>query len=113
MDLPDLMQSQMPIDRALATALIEATPESWNAALLLAERRVDGARESFRIEITSPEGLRDLVSATPEVMEHVKALSDLHVRHERPWVSVRFAVSQKPSGEWRYEADFAYPSQGA
>lgn len=107
------MQSQTPIDCAIATALVAATPESWSAALLVAERRVDGARESFRIEITSPEGLQDLVSATPEVLELVKALSDLHVQHERPWVKVRFAVSQKPSGDWRYEADFVYPSQGA
>lgn len=110
MDLTDLMQSQTPIDCAIASALVAATPESWGAALLVAERRVEGARESFHIAITNPEGLQDLVSATPEVMEHVKALSDLHVQHRRPWIRLSFAVSQKPAGGWGYQADFAYPS---
>lgn len=54
MDLTDLMQSQTPIDCAIASALVAATPESWGAALLVAERRVEGARESFHIAITNP-----------------------------------------------------------
>jgi hypothetical protein len=104
------MQSQTPIDCAIASALVAATPESWRAALLVAERRVEGAGESFQIAIANPEGLQDLVSATPEVMEHVKALSDLHVQHQRPWIRLSFAVSQMPAGGWRYQADFVYSS---
>ena len=112
MDLSKLMQSQGPIDQSIAADLVAATPEACQSIRMSVQRLVAEDRESFRIEITCPDGMRELVSPTPEIFDHVKQLSDLYVGHGRPWLGVNYAVALKASGEWGYRADFTYP-QGA
>ncbi len=108
-DLTSFIQRQAPIDRALADSLIAATPESWNSAVMTVERFVNGGIERFSIEITSPEGKRDVISPTKEIIEGVKKLSDLFVGHGRPWQRVLYSVSLKETGEWKFQVDFSYP----
>ncbi|MDG2530399.1 hypothetical protein [Caulobacter endophyticus] len=60
----NLQEAQAPIDREIALALVQATPETWDRAEVKLERRADVAVESIRIEISNPDGRRDVVSPT-------------------------------------------------
>lgn len=111
MDLGALVETQAPIDRAIASEIVAVTPESWRTAVMSVRRTVDAQTESFRIEISSPDGQRELVSPTPELFEHIKSLSDLFGRHGRSWIAVTYSLKQESSGDWAYQADFAYPPE--
>jgi hypothetical protein len=103
-----LQDKQAPIDRQLIEALIAATPESWDAADMVAERRREGDVEKMAITITNPHGRKELVGATDDIYEGLYRLSDLFARHGQVWRRVRYSIGLDDRGAWKYEADFEY-----
>lgn len=103
-----LQEQQAPIDRRLVSALIEATPETWNAAALHVVRTDDGQNEKMQIEISSPEGFSDLIDATEEIYEALYALSDCFRVHGKMWSELKYVAELSPDGDWKFEASFTY-----
>lgn len=103
-----IQEQQAPIDRRLVSALIEATPETWNAAILHVIRTDDGSSEKMQVEISNPEGLSDLVGATEEIYEVLYALSDCFRAHGKIWSQLKYVVQLSSGGDWKFEASFTY-----
>lgn len=103
-----LQEQQMPIDGQLISALIEATPETWNAAALHVARSDDGGNEKMEVEIVSPEGHKDPIGATDEIYEALYALSDCFRAHGRLWKKAIYVAQMDADQTWRYKASFEY-----
>jgi hypothetical protein len=99
---------QAPIDRNIVSALIAATPESWDAAEMVVEREQEGEVENLTIEITSPEGRREIVEPTEDIYEYLYALSDLFREHGRVWKKLKYSIELNEEGNWKYHIDFGY-----
>ena len=104
----NLQEKQAPIDRAIVEALIAATPETWNSALMVVERRDEGPNEKMSIEITSPERHKDLVGPTDEIYEGLYRLSDCFRKQGKVWRAVRYQVNLAPTGDWKFEVSFEF-----
>ncbi len=107
--MSNLQELETPIDEAIVNALIEATPEWWNAAQLevVHSERPSGV-EGFAHTITSPEGHRDIVSATDELTDATLRLADLFRSHGKIWTKVVYTTTKSNGGKWTYSADFSY-----
>jgi hypothetical protein len=103
-----LQQEETPIDGRIANALIEATPEWWEAATLDVERVSDDSQENLRFTIRSPEGHRDYVEPTDEIYTSARELSELFKRYGHIWTKVKYIVTLQPDGDWKYTAEFEY-----
>jgi hypothetical protein len=106
--MTSLVERQVPIDMELANALVIATPETWNAAEMTVEREQEGSRETMKISISNPEGLRDLVGPTDEIYTGLYKLSDLFREYGKMWVRVSYFVSLNSDGSWKYTVKFEY-----
>jgi len=103
-----LQGEQAPIERRIASALIEATPESWDAAEMRVRRIENDDRERMQIEITNPRGSRELVGPTEEIYAALYALSDCFRAHGAVWREVQYSVTLKDTGDWQFQISFAY-----
>jgi len=103
-----LQEQQLPIDRQITSALIEATPETWNAATLQVIRGDEEGNERMEVEITSPEGHREPISATDEIYEALYALSDCFRAHGKLWKKAIYVSEMGTDGNWRYKVSFEY-----
>lgn len=99
---------QAPIDQRIASALIAATPDHWDAAQMVVERIDLGTEEKMSISISSPQGLRDPVAPTEEIYEYLYQLSDLYRSEVKMWVAVKYNVFKQDDAEWRFSAEFEY-----
>ena len=68
--MPTLQELEGPIERRIASALIEATPDSWQQARLEVEVSEEGGVLGMPHTILSPEGWREVVGATDEIVAH-------------------------------------------
>jgi len=103
-----LQEQQLPIDRQLVSALIEATPETWSAAALHVIRADEKGNERMEVEITSPEGHKEPIGATDEIYEALYALSDCFRAHGKVWKKVTYVAEMGNDENWRYKASFEY-----
>src|SRR5437762_13708075 len=107
--MPNLQELQRPIDEAMARALVEVIPESWEAAELEITRSEQGDQEpTFKHVISSPEGHRDMIMPSDDIFEAAFKLGDLFAEHGKPWKRVVYRVNYRPNGKWKYSADFTY-----
>ncbi len=103
-----LQEKQAPIDMALFNALIAATPEAWNSADMVVQRVDEDGVEKMSIVITSPEGHKDLISATEEIYEQLYKLSDCYRGEKKMWAIATYKVSLGSDGNWQCRASFDY-----
>src|SRR5262249_10351668 len=106
--LMTLQEEQARIDRRIASALIEATPESWDAAEMSVRRTESHDAERMEIEIANPKALHDPVGPTEEIYVALYARSDCFRAHGAAWRDARYSVSLKENGEWAFQAASAY-----
>jgi hypothetical protein len=103
-DIPELRE----VMQQLASALIGATPEHWNAATL--ELIVDPVRfgdDGVALSIFNPEYRRDFVDPTDELYDGARQLELLARARGRMWKKVTFRV-WRDNDDWRFGADFEY-----
>ena len=103
-----LQQLEEPIECQLASALIEATLDWWRKARLEVEAQVQAAVGlSMQHIISSPEGRREVVSPTHEILSTTFELRQIFEKHGRAWRRLVFDVVEE-NGSWRYVAHFDY-----
>ena len=102
-----LQELEEPIEGRIASALIEATPESWQQARLEVEVREQASMLGMPHKISSPEGRREVVVATEEIMAATYELRELFKNHGKAWRRLVFDITSQ-NGDWRYVAHFDY-----
>ena len=107
--MPTLQELEQPIDEAIVNQLVLATPEWWKGAVLEVTRTVkSNGIEGFAHLITSPEGHRDVVQATDEILQLTLQLADLFAQFGKPWRRAVYSIRQNSAIGWNYSADFEY-----
>jgi len=106
--MSSLIKDQAPIDKEIANALINATPENWRAAEMAVERQDDGVHETMQIVISSPEGYREPVVPTDEIYSALYKLSDVFRLHGAIWKGVSYSISQRDDDNWGFSVRFEY-----
>lgn len=107
-----IQDEQTPILEDIGSALIEATPQHWRAAVLeLATTHPATGVVGLQHCITSPEGYGDLVAPTDELMEAGKRLQALCERHGQLFSRVIFEIRRDPDDEWLFDSRWEYPSR--
>lgn len=107
--MSDLLNKQASIDRDVVNAMIMATPETWSAIEMRVDREVDEAGvERMAVSISSPEGLRDPIMPSDEILNALHQLSELFQEHEKVWKQVQYNASINEQGNWRYKVNFEY-----
>ena len=105
--MPSLQELEAPIEKRIADALIEATPECWCAARLEVSIREEDGVVGMPHTISSPEGRREVVAPTDEIMAATFELRELFRQHGRSWRRLVFDVTSEGEA-WRYVARYAY-----
>jgi hypothetical protein len=104
---PPLQQLEEPIEQRIATALIEATPASWENARLEVEAKDELGLLGMAHTISSPDGQREIVTPTEEIFAATYELRELFKQHGRAWRRLVFDI-MKEEGSWRFVAHFEY-----
>lgn len=104
-----LQELEGPIDEAIVREVIAATPEWWQAAVLeVTCTKAPGDMEGMAHMITSPQGHRDVVQPTDEILDLTHQLLDLFARFGKRWRKVTYRIEMTADGNWNYVADFDY-----
>lgn len=106
--MQSLQEQQAPIDAQIVRELIAATPENWRSAKMTVERHQDGDTERVAISINSPEGHRELISATEEIIAAIYSLIDFFKQHGKIWAKAIYFAQLTSEDDWRFEATFEY-----
>lgn len=108
MDDPEFHKRQYQIESRLVSAMVEATPASWDEIILdVVVNQRDGVL-SMTHEISTPRiSAGEVVSATPEIHDASFELFSLHNEHRSPWKSVR-CIAKSDGKRWLYHAEFSY-----
>ncbi|MES1203068.1 MAG: hypothetical protein ABUS57_16655 [Pseudomonadota bacterium] len=93
-----LQECQAPIDRQIVAAIIHATPESWKAVQMTAERDEADANERMSISFLSLDGHTEPVAPTDEIYAALYALSDCFRKHGTIWDGVKYVVREDAAG---------------
>ncbi|MEB0056372.1 MULTISPECIES: hypothetical protein [unclassified Variovorax] len=101
------LERQAPFDKALANALIAATPETWARAEVEVSRDDDGATEEMSIVITSPDGRPEVVSATEDLFAALYGLSDFFRERGTVWNKIVCSVAEE-AGDWTFKVSYEY-----
>ena len=105
--MPTLQQLEEPIERRIASALIEATPDSWRKARLEVEVKEEAGVLGMPHTILSPEGRREVVAATDDISSATFELRELFKKHGKAWRRLVFEIIEE-EGRWRYVANYDY-----
>jgi hypothetical protein len=101
-----------PLLSAVGRELIAATPESWaSAQLSLVIAPTTATTEAVSHAITSPEGLRDLVVPTEDLMRATACLVQACRAVGRPFRELLFTVRSDARGAWRFQSEWIYDAQ--
>ena len=95
---------QGEILKALAAALINATPDDWLDFMLSLEVTDEGCGHT----ITSEQHPDDIVAATTDVFDSTSRLEDLFKRRGEPWKRAIIRVWQTPDGKWKFSGTYGY-----
>jgi len=104
-----LQEEMTPILNVVGRELIAATPEHWQSAELTLEvtqrsKDIQGVSHL----ISSPEGHRDIVTPTEELMSATHNLVRLCESHQQPFQALKFVVSQDEAEGWRFHSNWSY-----
>ena len=103
-----LQEDQAPVHAEIVSALVEATPATWRAAVLVLENRSDDKHESIRHEIASPDGEPELVSPTDRLFAASYRLLEAFKKHGKTWRKVTYRVQHKADQSWAWQSQFEY-----
>lgn len=107
-----IQDEQTPILQDIGSALIEATPEHWRAAVLeLTPTQPASGVFGLRHRITSPEGYRDIVTATDELMDATIRLHNLCEKHGQLFSRIVFEIRCSLNDEWHFDSRWEYPER--
>jgi hypothetical protein len=104
----ELQTEQVEIDREILDALVAATPEKWQAAILELEFQTDGAERGVTHAISNPDGATDTVEATEELFIATRKLDLLFRRFSIEVKRARYEAREKEPGRWHLHATFEY-----
>ena len=103
-----LQEEETPIDQEIVNELVELTPESWKAAVLEVSFSDDGGVERYEHIISSPEGHKEPIDPSAELLDATYRLGQVFRRHGRHWKTAKYAINLKQDGNWKYTVDFSY-----
>lgn len=98
-------QEHLKWTQALGSGLIAATPETWSRALLTLTPTMEGGRVALALEISNPDGLRDLVRPTDDLLEASARFHALCEAHGDQWVRCDLLVYEV-DGNWQFKTNF-------
>lgn len=98
-----------PLLNQIGRELIAATPEHWfSAQLLLKVELTSKTTQGMAHEISCPDGLRDVVAPTDELMNATCALVQACEVHQKPFQEMNLTVRSDPDGNWRFHVEWKY-----
>jgi hypothetical protein len=103
-----LKEEETPIDQEIVNELVELTPEWWKAAVLDVTFSEDGGVERYEHVISSPEGHKEPVDSSAELLDATYRLGQVFRRHGRHWKTAKYAIYLKQDNSWKYTVDFSY-----
>jgi len=107
----ELQNAEEPIDRAIAEALIEATPEWWNS-IMLEISHVEHPASGYRHRLWSPDGHKDRVETTEALLAQMRKLAALFEEAGHPWRKATYKVTIEPNRDYVYVVEFDYYEAG-
>jgi predicted GNAT superfamily acetyltransferase len=108
----ELQNAEEPIDRAIAEALIEATPEWWNSIMLEISHVEHPAASGYRHRLWSPDGHKDRVEITEALLAQMRKLAALFEEAGHPWRKATYKVTIEPNKDYVYVVDCDYYEAG-
>ncbi len=104
-----LHEEMTPWLNHIGRELIAATPEHWlSAQLLLKIEATSKTTQSMAHEISCPDGMRDVVAPTDELMDATCALVQMCEAHQKPFLEMDFTARSDPGGNWRFHVEWKY-----
>nr|WP_199045278.1 hypothetical protein [Dyella sp. ASV24] len=91
--------------QAVGSELIAATPETWSRAQLTLTPTMDAGRVALAQEISNPDGLRDLVRPTEELIETSARFHAFCEAHGDRWERCDLLVYEV-EGSWQFNVNF-------
>ena len=96
-----------PLLRDVLVTFIRNVPPAWNAATLTLAAPEDGLGSGVSHTIVSPEGRRDVVLPSDELMLATRKFELASVEHQMLWKKVVVGV-EKEGEDWKSKIDFDY-----
>jgi hypothetical protein len=103
-----LQEEETPIDQEIVNELVELTPEWWNAAVLDVSFLENDGVERYEHIISSPEGHKEPIDPSAELIDATYRLGQVFRRHGHHWKTAKYAIQLKQDGSWKYTVDFSY-----
>ena len=108
-NVDSFLEKQIPINQEIAKSMIGATPESWNEISLTVKYiSSNEGYDELEYVFESPEGHKDIVSATTEVYESTAKLFNLYRDSGKQWKKIKCFAAIKGDGNWGFDCDFEY-----
>jgi hypothetical protein len=101
------IKDQIPINQAIAEALIEAMPEGWEAIELSLDWR--DAREGMTQALRSPETDEELFVAY-ELTKVTTQLDEHRDKYDMRWEQAKYTIRKNADGNWEVHAEFLLPN---
>ena len=92
----------------LADALIEATPEWWNSAVMEVESKYEHGVISHSHSIYSEEHSKDIVEATDDIFQLTFELTELFKQYGPIWKKAFIRVWKEAEEKWRFNITYTY-----
>lgn len=103
-----LTERMTPILQRIASALVEATPEYWDSAMLRVRVNENGnGTIGLAHEISCEAFPNELAQPTDEIFIATRELQQLCGGAGQPFSKLTFAV-KRVGQDWKYESDFNY-----
>jgi hypothetical protein len=101
-------QTMTPILQRIASALIEATPDTWTAATMRVE-----AKRNPNGELEMPHSIWSdqhpkFAIPTDDLFAATYELQQLCEKAKKPWSALVFRIEQV-GDDWKFTTDFEYP----
>jgi hypothetical protein len=101
----EFYQEHARLVQALGSELIAATPETWSRAILTLTPASEAGYVTLKNEISCPDGLRDLVRPTDELLEASVRFHAFCEAHGDRWVKCDLLVYEQ-DGDWQFKVNF-------
>jgi hypothetical protein len=102
-------EHQEQLYSAIASELIELTPETWQAAVLdVAADRSRAGAFGMTHSIRSPEGHREPIVPSDELFDMTHSLLKFFEEFGQPWTRMTFSVKALPEEGWSFSSELEY-----
>ena len=105
---PSLQCEETHLDQEIVKEVIALTPESWRSAMLVVTYSDEGGVQRYAHEISNPQGRREPITPSDELLDATHRLGQLFEKHGRRWRVVTYRIDIDGDGEGRYVAEFSY-----